>query len=103
MSVWSLESVESVELLSRFKFQVSGLVSHFSLLIARSSLLFAEVLGGNLHTTADGTERDVINLVKELILVYVFPEVIVHLKAMPFNMNGNIDRVLLYKMYKKEN
>ena len=25
------------------------------------------------------------------------------LKAVPFNMNGNIDRVLLYKMYKKEN
>ena len=55
------------------------------------------------YTTADGTERDVINLVKERIPVYMFPEVIVHLKAMPFNMNGKIDRVLLYKMYKKEN
>ena len=73
------------------------------MLIARSSLLFAEVLGGNLHTTADGTEHYVINLVKERIPVYMFPEVIVHLKAMPFNMNGKIDRVLLYKMYKKEN
>ena len=57
------------------------------------------MLSGDLHTTADGTERDVINLVKELILVYVFPEVIVHLKAMPFNMNGNIDRIELKKMY----
>ena len=69
------------------------------MLIARSSLLFSGVLSGDLHTTADGTERDVINLVKELILVYVFPEVIVHLKAMPFNMNGNIDRIELKKMY----
>ena len=41
--------------------------------------------------------------VKERIPVYVFPEVIVRLKAVPFNMNGKIDRVLLYKMYKKEN
>lgn len=55
------------------------------------------------YTTSDGTERDVINLVKERIPVYMFPEVIAHLKAMPFNMNGKIDRVLLYKMYKKEN
>lgn len=51
------------------------------------------------YTTADGAERDVINLVKERIPVYMFPEVIVHLKAMPFNMNGKIDRIGLKKMY----
>lgn len=51
------------------------------------------------YTTADGAERDVINLVKERIPVYMFPEVIVHLKAMPFNMNGKIDRIELKKMY----
>ena len=51
------------------------------------------------YTTVDGTERDVINLVKERIPVYMFPEVIVHLKAMPFNMNGKIDRIELKKQY----
>lgn len=51
------------------------------------------------YTTADGAERDVINLVKERIPVYMFPEVIVHLKAMPLNMNGKIDRIELKKQY----
>ena len=51
------------------------------------------------YTTADGMERDIINLVKERIPVYMFPEVIVHLKAMPFNMNGKIDRIELKKQY----
>ena len=51
------------------------------------------------YTTVDGTERDVINLVKERIPVYMFPEVIVHMKAMPFNMNGKIDRIELKKQY----
>lgn len=51
------------------------------------------------YTTVDGAERDVINLVKERIPVYMFPEVIVHLKTMPFNMNGKIDRIELKKMY----
>lgn len=51
------------------------------------------------YTTVDDTERDVINLVKERIPVYMFPEVIVHLKAMPFNMNGKIDRIELKKQY----
>ena len=51
------------------------------------------------YTTGDGVERDVINLVKERIPVYMFPEVIFHLKAMPFNMNGKIDRIELKKQY----
>ena len=51
------------------------------------------------YTTADGAERDVINLVKERIPVYMFPEVIAHLKTMPFNMNGKIDRIELKKQY----
>lgn len=51
------------------------------------------------YTTVDGTERNVINLVKERIPVYMFPEVIIHLKAMPFNMNGKIDRIELKKQY----
>ena len=51
------------------------------------------------YTTVDNTERDIINLVKERVPVYMFPEVIVHLKAMPFNMNGKIDRLELKKLY----
>lgn len=51
------------------------------------------------YTTVDGTECDVINLVKERIPVYMFPEVIIHLKVMPFNMNGKIDRIELKKQY----
>ncbi len=51
------------------------------------------------YTTADGNEEDVINLVKERIPVYMFPEVIRHLPQMPYNMNGKIDRIELKKMY----
>ncbi len=51
------------------------------------------------YTTVNGMERDVINSVKKRIPVYMFPEVIVHLKTMPFNMNGKIDRIELKKLY----
>lgn len=51
------------------------------------------------YTTSDGQEMDVINLVKDKIPVYMFPEVINHVKVMPYNMNGKIDRVELKKMY----
>lgn len=53
------------------------------------------------YTTADGQEMDVINLVKDKIPVYMFPEVINHLKVMPYNMNGKIDRIELKKMYEE--
>ena len=55
------------------------------------------------YTTIDGQELDIINLVKDKIPVYMFPEVINHLKAMPYNMNGKIDRVELKKMYEAAN
>lgn len=51
------------------------------------------------YTTSDDKELDVINLIKEKIPVYMFPEVIFHLTVMPYNMNGKIDRVELKKMY----
>lgn len=51
------------------------------------------------YTTTDGNELDVINLVKNRIPVYMFPEVIVHLREMPYNMNGKIDRVELKRCY----
>ena len=51
------------------------------------------------YTTSDGAERDIVNLVKERIPVYMFPEVVNHLPQMPYNMNGKIDRIELKKMY----
>ena len=51
------------------------------------------------YTTVDNNEIDVINLIKDKIPVYMFPEVITHLKAMPYNMNGKIDRIELKRMY----
>lgn len=51
------------------------------------------------YTTSDGQELDIINLVKEKIPVYMFPEVINILKDMPYNMNGKIDRIELKRMY----
>ena len=51
------------------------------------------------YTTIDNNEIDIINLIKDKIPVYMFPEVITHLKAMPYNMNGKIDRIELKRMY----
>jgi D-alanine--poly(phosphoribitol) ligase subunit 1 len=53
------------------------------------------------YTTIEGQELDIINLVKDKIPVYMFPEVINHLNVMPYNMNGKIDRVELKKMYEQ--
>ena len=51
------------------------------------------------YTTADGQPLDIINLVKERIPVYMFPEVVNHLTQMPYNLNGKIDRIELKKQY----
>lgn len=51
------------------------------------------------YTTVNSQELDIINLVKDKIPVYMFPEVIHHLAAMPYNMNGKIDRIELKRMY----
>lgn len=51
------------------------------------------------YTTVDGQPLDIINLVKERIPVYMFPEVINHLDQMPYNLNGKIDRIELKKQY----
>ncbi len=51
------------------------------------------------YTTADGQLMDIINLVKERIPVYMFPEVVNHLAQMPYNLNGKIDRIELKKAY----
>lgn len=51
------------------------------------------------YTTIDGLPMDIINLVKERIPVYMFPEVVNHLSQMPYNLNGKIDRIELKRMY----
>lgn len=54
------------------------------------------------YTTSDGQDLDIINLVKEKIPVYMFPEVVIRLDVMPYNMNGKIDRIELKKKYEAE-
>lgn len=54
------------------------------------------------YTTSDGQDLDIINLVKEKIPVYMFPEVITRLDMMPYNMNGKIDRIELKRRYEAE-
>ncbi len=54
------------------------------------------------YTTVDGQPMDIINLVKERIPVYMFPEVINHIAQMPYNLNGKIDRIELKKRYETE-
>lgn len=51
------------------------------------------------YTTVDGQSLDIINLVKERIPVYMFPEIVRHLRQMPYNLNGKIDRLELKKLY----
>lgn len=54
------------------------------------------------YTTIDGQHLDIINLIKSKIPVYMFPEVIIPLKEMPYNMNGKIDRIELQKIYEAQ-
>ena len=51
------------------------------------------------YTTASGCELDIINLVKDRLPKYMFPNVVLHLDAMPHNMNGKIDRIELKLLY----
>lgn len=55
------------------------------------------------YTTVDGVPIDIINQVKERIPVYMFPEVVIHLTQMPYNLNGKIDRIELIKQYEAAN
>ena len=54
------------------------------------------------YTTMDGQPIEIINLVKERIPVYMFPEVVNHLAQMPYNLNGKIDRIALKQQYEAE-
>lgn len=53
------------------------------------------------YTTATGSELDIINLVKDRLPKYMFPNVICHIDAMPHNMNGKIDRIALKHNYQQ--
>ena len=51
------------------------------------------------YETADGDDLDVVNLVKDKIPKYMFPNVCLRLPKMPYNANGKIDRQELKRMY----
>lgn len=53
------------------------------------------------YTTASGDELDIINLVKDKLPKYMFPNVINRIDAMPHNMNGKIDRIVLKHNYQQ--
>ena len=53
------------------------------------------------YTTASGDELDIINLVKDKLPKYMFPNVISRIDAMPHNMNGKIDRIALKRNYQQ--
>ncbi len=51
------------------------------------------------YVTADGLDRDIINLIKDKIPKYMFPNVCFRLPKMPYNANGKIDRQELKRAY----
>lgn len=51
------------------------------------------------YTTSDGAEIDVINMVKDKLPKYMFPNVTRRLDRMPYNANGKVDRIELKRMY----
>ena len=53
------------------------------------------------YTTASGDELDIINLVKDKLPKYMFPNVINRIDVMPHNMNGKIDRIALKHNYQQ--
>jgi len=54
------------------------------------------------YTTASGNELDIINLVKDRLPKYMYPNMVIRLDAMPHNMNGKIDRIALKQQYLKQ-
>ena len=54
------------------------------------------------YTTAENTEVDIINSVKDRIPKYMFPNRIYQLEGMPYSLNGKIDRIELKRRYDSE-
>lgn len=57
------------------------------------------------YTTADSSDIEIINSVKERIPKYMFPNKVIRLEEMPYSLNGKIDRIELKRQYdaKKNN
>lgn len=53
------------------------------------------------YTTTSGEKLDVINLVKDKIPKYMYPNITKYLQRMPHNANGKIDRVVLSEMQQR--
>ena len=51
------------------------------------------------YTTSSGEEMDIINLVKDKLPKYMYPNLSLHIASMPYNMNGKINRIELKKQY----
>lgn len=55
------------------------------------------------YTTSTGESLDIINLIKDKLPKYMFPNVVNYLDHMPYNMNGKIDRIYLKQIYVSKN
>ena len=55
------------------------------------------------YSTNDGKEKDIVNLVKDKLPKYMFPNLTFLLPRMPYNANGKIDRQELKRLYEGEN
>lgn len=51
------------------------------------------------YTTSTNGELDIVNLIKNKVPKYMFPNVVFLLDEMPYNMNGKIDRLELKRLY----
>lgn len=51
------------------------------------------------YTTSSGEEMDIINLVKDKLPKYMYPNLSLHIASMPYNMNGKINRIELKRQY----
>lgn len=51
------------------------------------------------YTSAENTDVDIINSVKERIPKYMFPNKLFRLYTMPYSLNGKIDRIELKRLY----
>lgn len=54
------------------------------------------------YTAAENGDIDIINSVKEKIPKYMFPNKVFRLEAMPYSLNGKIDRIELKRRYDSE-
>ena len=51
------------------------------------------------YTSVDGQDIDIVNGVKDKLPKYMFPNIVISLEEMPYNLNGKIDRIELKRMY----